>query len=97
MQMPDTKSNLDNELIARLQMLPKYRVLLHNDDIHDMDYVVRALLKSVPQLNSESAYRIMLEAHSVGESTVIVCPRETAEFYSLSLRRKGLASTMEPA
>ena len=55
-------------------ILPRYSVILHNDDVHSMDVVVVALLKSVESLGKEEAIRIMLEAHNTGHSVVITCP-----------------------
>ena len=87
---------IDVDLLERLRMLPQYRVLLHNDDFHDMDQVVRALLYTVMTLGTDDAIRIMLEAHIAGVTLVTTCPRETAEFYCEGLRRFGLEITIEP-
>jgi ATP-dependent Clp protease adaptor protein ClpS len=87
---------IDVEIIERLRMMPQYRVLLYNDDFHDMDHVVRALLHTVMSLNLDEAVHIMLEAHTTGVALVTTCPRETAEFYSEGLRRFGLISSIEP-
>ena len=45
-------------------LLPRYSVILHNDDHHAMDFVVTSLLKSVSSLSNAEAISIMLEAHS---------------------------------
>ena len=73
-----------------------YKVLLHNDDVNDMGYVVKCLLKCVPQLSPERAVRIMHETHLQGTGLVIVCDQEPAEFYSESLKSCGLRSSIEP-
>jgi ATP-dependent Clp protease adaptor protein ClpS len=88
--------DLDAELMERLLMLPRYSVLLHNDDFHDMDHVVRALLCTIITMTLHDAVRIMLEAHTEGIAHIITCPRETAEFYFAELRRFGLEVTIEP-
>lgn len=92
-----TKPNveLDEETLKRV--LPPYRVVLHNDDVNDMNYVVKALLTSVPALTRERAAEIMLETHNHGQATVIVCPKETAEMYRERLESCGLTATIEPA
>ncbi len=87
---------IDLDLLERLRMLPQYRVLLHNDDFHDMNHVVRALLNTIMTLAMDDALRIMLDAHTNGLALVTTCPRETAEFYCEGLRRFGLESTIEP-
>ncbi len=74
---------------------PRYKVLLHNDPINSMDYVVNSLREVVPQLSEQDAMAVMLEAHNTGIGLVIVCDLEPAEFYSESLKAKGLTSSIE--
>jgi len=74
---------------------PLYKVLLHNDPVNSMDYVVSSLRQVVPQLSEQDAMAIMLEAHNTGVGLVIVCDLEPAEFYSEALKSKGLSSTIE--
>ncbi|MEY4825769.1 MAG: hypothetical protein RLZZ430_1419 [Cyanobacteriota bacterium] len=75
---------------------PRYRVLLHNDPVNSMEYVVTTLRQVVPSLSEQDALAVMLEAHSTGVGLVIVCDIEPAEFYCESLKSKGLSSTIEP-
>ena len=75
---------------------PLYKVLLHNDPINSMDYVVSTLQQVVPKLSEQDAISVMLEAHNTGVGLVIVCDLEPAEFYAETLRSKGLTSTIEP-
>lgn len=86
----------DEEVRELLRLLPRYRVMLHNDDIHAMDEVVIALVRSVPTLSIEAATAIMFEAHNTGCAQVIICPREPAEYYRERLERFALTSTIEP-
>jgi len=79
-----------------LDALPPYRVLLHNDDVHDMLYVVESLVEVTP-LAYKPAARIMLEAHMRGAAGVLTTHKERAELYRDRLRSKGLVSTIEPA
>jgi len=74
---------------------PKYKVLLHNDPVNTMDYVVETLRQVVPQLSEQDALNIMLETHNNGVGLVITCDLEPAEFYSESLKAKGLTSSIE--
>ena len=74
---------------------PKYKVLLHNDPVNSMEYVTNALREVVPQLSEQDAISIMLEAHNTGIGLVIVCDLEPAEFYSESLKSKGISSSIE--
>ena len=74
---------------------PKYKVLLHNDPVNSMEYVTVSLRQVVPQLSEQDAIAIMLEAHNTGVGLVIVCDLEPAEFYSESLKSKGISSSIE--
>jgi ATP-dependent Clp protease adaptor protein ClpS len=75
---------------------PRYKVLLHNDPVNSMEYVVTTLRQVVPSLSEQDAIAVMLEAHNTGVGLVIVCDLEPAEFYCESLKAKGLTSTIEP-
>ena len=86
---------IDREVQRVRKVSPKYKVLLHNDPVNTMDYVVATLRQVVPQLSEQDALNIMLETHNSGIGLVIVCDLEPAEFYSESLKAKGLTSTIE--
>ncbi len=86
---------IDREVQRVRKESPKYKVLLHNDPVNTMDYVVETLREVVPQLSEQDALNIMLETHNSGVGLVIVCDLEPAEFYSESLKAKGLTSTIE--
>lgn len=90
-------TQLDTDLdVERLQnLLPPWRVILHNDDHNSMDHVVRSLRKCVPSLSQEDAEAVMLEAHHEGKAVVIECPKETAEHYRTGLESCGLTATIE--
>ncbi len=75
---------------------PRYKVLLHNDPVNSMEYVVTTLRQVVPSLSEQDAIAVMLEAHNTGIGLVIVCDIEPAEFYCETLKAKGLSSTIEP-
>ena len=74
---------------------PRYKVLLHNDPVNSMEYVTISLREVVPQLSEQDAIAIMLEAHNNGVGLVIICDLEPAEFYSESLKSKGISSSIE--
>lgn len=90
-----TDTNTESEQRVRKQILPPWRVLLHDDDVNDMAHVVRALLSSVTSLTVEDATQIMLEAHLHGVAQVIICPKEHAELYRERLEQHGLTCTIE--
>jgi len=102
--MPNIKSEegknnnsavLEKNPAALKNKSPKYKVLLHNDPVNSMEYVTTALREVVPQLSEQDAIAIMLEAHNTGVGLVIVCDLEPAEFYSESLKSKGISSSIE--
>lgn len=92
------KLQTDTEMLTRLRagLLPPYKVILHNDDYNDMDYVVSALLQSINYLTPTEAEYIMLTAHLLGSAVAVICPKETAEFYQERLLSFGLTATIEP-
>jgi ATP-dependent Clp protease adaptor protein ClpS len=75
---------------------PCYKVLLHNDPVNTMEDVVMTLQQVVPSLSEQDAIAVMLETHNTGVGLEIVCDIEPAEFYSETLKAKGLNSTIEP-
>lgn len=102
MSMPNSTVTLPQwqieiaELVRlRARLLPPYKVVLFDDDYHEMDYVVFALLDTVGKLTAVAAEHIMLTAHLTGSAVVATCPRETAEFYQDKLSGYGLKTTIE--
>lgn len=66
---PDSETALD----------PPYRVLIHNDDITPMDFVV-LVLRAVFHLSSREAQAVMLEAHFGGMAHVTTLGHEEAKY-----------------
>ncbi len=60
-------------------LAPLYRVLIHNDDITPMDFVVR-ILEEIFHKGGVEAMKIMLTAHLKGVAYVGTFPLEEAEF-----------------
>ncbi len=75
--------------------LPPYKVLLHNDDVNDMEHVIMALLKVTP-LRMDDAIQKMIEAHNAGLSLLLVTHQELAELYQEQLTSLSLTVTIEP-
>ncbi|BEV35951.1 ATP-dependent Clp protease adapter ClpS [Synechococcus sp. M16CYN] len=93
---PGGAAVLDRAIEQTRKHSPRYKVLLHNDPVNSMEYVVGTLRQVVPQLSEQDALAIMLEAHNTGVGLVIVCDIEPAEFYCETLKSKGLTSSIEP-
>ena len=86
----DRDTRLDDLPVAETELEPPYRVLIHNDDITPMEFVV-AVLSSVFSLSSRQAAAVMLEAHFTGLSLVVTLPFEDAKY------RVGKAHSMARA
>lgn len=57
---------------------PPYRVLIHNDDVTPMDFVVM-ILEKIFQVNRPNAMSIMLIAHYTGTAYVQTLPKSEAQ------------------
>lgn len=77
------------------QQLPPYKVLLHNDDVNDVQHVMLSLVK-ITSLSLHDAELKMLEAHHTGVSLILVTHRERAELYEEQFRSCNLTVTIEP-
>lgn len=66
---PDTEAQLD----------PPTRVLIHNDEVTTMEFVVM-VLRSIFELAWLEAERVMLEAHVRGLALVGIYPLEEAKY-----------------
>ncbi|SCW53930.1 ATP-dependent Clp protease adaptor protein ClpS [Rhizobium mongolense subsp. loessense] len=55
-----------------------YKVLLFNDDYTPREFVVM-ILKAVFRMSEETGYRVMMTAHKMGSSVVVVCAKDIAE------------------
>lgn len=76
-------------------VLPPWRVILHNDDHNDMDHVVESIIRVI-RLNRPSATRCTIEAHRKGCCQVVATHRERAEFLAEQLQSCRLTVTIEP-
>ncbi len=81
---------------ARPRRLPPWRVLLHNDEVNEMPYVVDAII-ALTTLGRHDAVMRMMEAHQRGLSLLLTTHREHAELLSEQFRSKRLKVTIEPA
>ncbi len=66
------------QFIVAPELEPPYRVLIHNDDVTPMDFVV-AVLRRVFELTYDRAEAVMLTAHYTGGAVVGTWPRAEAQ------------------
>jgi ATP-dependent Clp protease adaptor protein ClpS len=75
--------------------LPRWKVILHNDDVNDFGYVIGTILELTP-LNEEDAILRTTEAHKNGIALLLVTHKERAELYHEQFTSKALVTTIEP-
>ncbi|MFN4243598.1 MAG: ATP-dependent Clp protease adaptor ClpS [Tepidisphaerales bacterium] len=78
------------------QHLPLWKVLLHNDDVNDIYFVIRTIMELTP-LNEQAAVLRTVEAHKTGVALLLTTHKERAELYQEQFTSKGLTVTIEPA
>lgn len=62
----------------KLERPKLYKVILVNDDYTPREFVIM-VLKAVFRMSEETGYRVMMTAHRLGTSVVVVCARDIAE------------------
>jgi len=83
------------------RLVPMYRVLIHNDDVTPMDFVVH-VLKTIFYQSNPKAFEIMLIAHITGLAYVQTLPKSEAEkrinkaHFAAGLEGYPLHFSMEP-
>lgn len=80
----------------KLDKLPLFKVLLHNDDVNDMDWVIHSILELTPH-QEQRAVELTVEAHKTGVALLLVTHKERAELYQDQFKSKQLTVTIEAA
>lgn len=94
--MPNIPSTKTAAAISQQRdLIPRFRVLLHNDDVNTPEHVVKALMR-VFKFPVQECERIMLEAHDEGLALCTVEPLEQAELHRDQLQAFSLTATIEP-
>ncbi len=75
--------------------LPPWKVILHNDDVNELDKVV-ATICQLTRLSKEEAVARTLEAHKTGVALLLVTHQERAELYVEQFQSCKLTVTAEP-
>ena len=63
---------------AETELEPLYRVIIHNDDVTPMDFVVH-VLRQIFLLSQTDSVTVMLTAHYIGEAIVQILSKSEAE------------------
>jgi len=78
------------------QMLPPWKVLLHNDNKNEVGFVVTTIVE-LTTLNEQDAKLRTMEAHESGVALLLTTHKERAELYKDQFESKGLTVSIEPA
>jgi len=78
MAAPTAFPELDTDTDTTTLRQPPYAVILHNDDITGMDWVI-LVLRKVFGYTVEKCFDLMIDAHETGRSVVWVGALEVAE------------------
>lgn len=64
--------------VSDTELEPLYWVIIHNDDVTPMDFVIH-ILKSIFEIDGPAAVHIMFTAHYKGEAYVQCLPKTEAQ------------------
>ena len=79
----------------RVDRLPKWKVLLHNDDVNSMDHVAASIVM-LARLSLRAALLQTIEAHTQGIALLLTTHREHAELLAEQFASRKLTVTIEP-
>lgn len=79
----------------KVERLPPWRVILHNDDVNEVGFVVETIIELV-RVNPRQALLCTLTAHRTGLCHLVSTHREKAELLQDQFKTKALTVTIEP-
>ena len=82
------------ERLKQKQRYPEARVIVLDDDINTFEHVVKSLVKIIPNMNEDKAWKLANKIDKEGLAEVWSGPLEQAELYHHQLTSEGL--TMAP-
>lgn len=89
------------ETVPEIELEPLYRVIIHNDDVTPMDFVI-SVLERIFFVSEADAVNIMFTAHYTGLAYVQTLPKSEAQsrigkaHFAAGLEGYPLRFTMEP-
>ncbi len=80
MRIPQTQTvpQIKPVPVRETELEPMYWVIIHNDDVTPMDFVIH-ILESIFQIDGPSALHIMFTAHYNGSAYVQLLPKKEAQ------------------
>ena len=94
MGFTSTNSVTVAERVKERQKYPEARVIVLDDDINTYEHVVSCLVKIIPNMNDDKAWKLARRVDLEGSAEVWCGPLEQAELYHHQLSTEGL--TMAP-
>jgi ATP-dependent Clp protease adaptor protein ClpS len=96
-QFPPDRPGFPSDYQGRRQPgpLPRYQLILLNDDKADLMAVVRTIMELTHFCRAEATHR-MWQAHHSGRSILLMTHRERAELYVEQFAGKGITVKVEP-
>ena len=78
MSMTETAPEIGEDVRQKMEQGPLYRVLIHNDDVTPMDFVIY-VLRQIFLLSGPQAVHVMYTAHYHGTAHVDTLPKPVAQ------------------
>jgi ATP-dependent Clp protease adapter protein ClpS len=91
-----TKDKTETKAEEEKKKEEMWRVVLHNDEVHTFNYVIRSLTKVIGILDRQAAFEICVQTHGIGKATVTKTWKKQAEQFCLGLQRQGLTVSISP-
>lgn len=80
----------------KVEKLPPWKVLLHNDDVNQAEYVAKKV-QELTALNEQDAIARVMEAHENEIALLLTTHRERAELYIEQFESCRITVTIEEA
>eukprot|EP00529_Nitzschia_sp_RCC80_P035236 CAMPEP_0113456150 /NCGR_PEP_ID=MMETSP0014_2-20120614/8738_1 /TAXON_ID=2857 /ORGANISM="Nitzschia sp." /LENGTH=173 /DNA_ID=CAMNT_0000347593 /DNA_START=242 /DNA_END=763 /DNA_ORIENTATION=+ /assembly_acc=CAM_ASM_000159 len=90
------KDKVESQAEEKKNKEEMWRVVLHNDEVHTFNYVIRSLTKVIGTLDRKAAFEVCVQVHGVGKGTVTKTWKKQAEQFCLGLQRQGLTVSISP-
>lgn len=90
------KDKVESQVEEQKKKEEMWRVVLHNDEVHTFNYVIRSLCKVIGTLDRKASFEICVQTHGIGKATVTKTWKKQAEQFCLGLQRQGLTVSISP-
>lgn len=82
------------QLQPKIEQMPPYKIILHNDEINTAEYVVNKV-QEITKLEEEIAAKRVIEAHQKGQAPLLTTHKEKAELFVEMFGSCKITVTME--